>query len=289
MSFAHLQAEYLISQLPWTSDDSFENVIFEWLKLVYQHPCKKKQDFEKLFAIFRNSHFNKFLHNNAKSSEFVKLVCDSVLNTKKEYEELFLKISAYKQCLEPMLGGHCDGVPVVVLWSFGHSSLNEIWYKDEVGHHPGKCCRCSSTRRVSFVVRREPACPATSVWLCSNCSAPPINDSYALPSPKNHDQMLADVRELYTLYLSNQETKSPLDVAWSQHYVRHDPAFKVLVSNLQGRLTTVQNELAEVRHNYFTLRQWADRQLTTVAKQLQQAYDDGQRSCQGYDLRYRRY
>ena len=90
MSFAHLQAEYLISQLPWTSDDSFENVIFEWLKLVYQHPCKKKQDFEKLFAIFRNSHFNKFLHNNAKSSEFVKLVCDSVLNTKKEYEELFL-------------------------------------------------------------------------------------------------------------------------------------------------------------------------------------------------------
>ena len=46
MSFAHLQAEYLISQLPWTSDDSFENVIFEWLKLVYQHPCKKKQDFE---------------------------------------------------------------------------------------------------------------------------------------------------------------------------------------------------------------------------------------------------
>jgi hypothetical protein len=288
MSFAHVQAEYLISQIPWTSDDSFENVVFEWLKLISQHPCKKKQDFEKLFATFRNNHFNKFLHNNANSSEFVKLVCDSVPTSKKEYEELFLKISAYKRNLEPMPGGHSDGVPVAVLWSLGHRALNKVWYKDEVGHVSGKCCQCLTSRRVSFVVCQEPACPATSVWLCPSCSAPPINESFVLPPPKQHEQMLANMRELYILYLSSQETKSPLDVAWSQHYRQHEPAFQVMVANLNSKLASYQHNLTEVEHNYFNLQQWADRQMSVVSKQLQQAYNNGQQSCQGYDLRYRR-
>lgn len=286
MSFAQIQADYILSAVPWTNNDSFENLIFEWLKLTHVHSCKKKKDFEKLFEIFRNRHFNKFLHQNTNSSEFVKLICDSVLTSKKDYEELFSKISAYKQVLEPMPGGHSGGVPVLVLSSLHQIQSNKIWYQDEVGHRAGVCCQCACTRKVTYVVVAEPECPANSLWLCSKCPVPNLDKTqYALPSSDEHDKMLEDMRELYTFFLSKKDSPSPSDSAWAQHYAVHNNAFDNCVTELKNSLVQTQCELKRVREGYWALQDWAE-QVTATPSQLQQAYNDGQRSCQGYDLRF---
>jgi|TARA_B110001450_G_C17667138_1_gene500080 hypothetical protein len=280
MSFAHIQADFILSSVPWTSNDSFENLVFEWLKFEYQHPCKKKPDFERVLADFRNHHFNKFVHNRADiASDFVKLVCDPV-TTKKEYEELFANMSAFKHVLEPLPGGHYGGVPVVVLWSLHKpSQLNNIWFHDEVGHDTGKCSQCSTSRNVSLKTQ-EPICPANSVWLCPKCvDGGPCHQQYALPVvDTEHTLMLQQIQELYTTFLACGQT----EVSWTQHYAAHNSMFESVMTDL----STTQQQLRVVTDELMQLKQWSDNQVQARAQEVHKAYTDGQYSCRGYDLRH---
>ena len=105
MSFAHIQAETILSAVPWTTDQSLEHIVFEWLKLVYHKPCKKKQDYAKVLEFYRNHHLNKFLHQQqCPSSEFVNLICSTVLTSKKDYEQLFEKLTSFQTLLETNTG-----------------------------------------------------------------------------------------------------------------------------------------------------------------------------------------
>lgn len=289
MSFAHIQADSILASVSWTQDDSLENLIFEWLKLQHAHSCRKKKDFVQLLELFRDHHFNKFVHNNTgRSCKFVTLICESKPTSKQDYEDLFSKMSAYKSVLEPMPGGHADGVPLLLLWP--SPRLNKIWYKDEVGHKKGVCCRCAGTRNVTFIVRQEPECPANSVWLCANCSPPVVNvhAPYALPLATKQAQMLKDMTTLYTDFLSEQS----YETAWARHYAAHNSTFQAVVTDfntslVQSRLelTRTQQELHHVQDKYVNLQRWADNHMYSLPQQLQQAYSEGQHSCKGYDLR----
>lgn len=300
MSFAHIQAETILSAVPWTTDKSLEHIVFEWLKLVYHKPCKKKQDYAKVLELYRNHHFNKFLHQQqCPSSEFVNLICSTVLTSKKDYEQLFEKLTSFQTLLEPIPGGHCHAIPVIVLWAVNRPQhLNKFWCMDEIGHEVGVCSQCSTRRHVTLVTRQEPECPANCSWICSNCplpaTAPP--QEYALPHGVEQEKMLSDMSSLYQTFLSNQHEQSPYEISWTRHYALHTPSFQAIVSQLQAtvsqlratvselesELLGVQHKFHSVKNELYELKQWSSHHRY----ELQKAYKDGQHSCHGYDLRF---
>ena len=256
MSFEHAHAAALLGTVPWIQDGSFQNMVFEWLKLMHQHPqCKKKQDYEKLLERFRNNSFNRFLHQRSGSTTqdedaFVKVVCASSASTKQEYVQLFQQLNSFKRVLEPIMGGHLNNVPVVLLWVVeSPPNLNEIWYKDEVDsvRDSGACIRCSGSRSLVPVSCSQPRCPATTVSICrrgcqmleASALAAVLAKTrpYALtPFGPPHRKMESELNDLFTHFVQQcaggEPPASVYNAAWTQQHAKHSTTLNTALAEL---------------------------------------------------------
>jgi hypothetical protein len=256
MSFEHAHAVALLGTVPWIQDRSFQNMVFEWLKLMHQHPqCKKKQDYEKLLEQFRNNSFNRFLHQRQGSTTqdedaFVKVVCASSASTKAEYVQLFQQLNSFKRVLEPILGGHLNNVPVVLLWVVeAPPNLNEIWYKDEVDsvRDSGVCIQCSGSKTLAHISCSPPRCPATAVSLCRRgcqmleasalAAALAKTRPYALtPFGPLHQKMESELNDLFTHFVQQcAEGEPPTTVynaVWTQQHAKHSDTLNTVLAEL---------------------------------------------------------
>jgi hypothetical protein len=256
MSFEHAHAVALLGTVPWIQDRSFQNTVFEWLKLMHQHPqCKKKQDYEKLLERFRNNSFNRFLHQRQGSTTqdedaFVKVVCASSASTKQEYVQLFQQLNSFKRVLEPIMGGHLNNVPVVLLWVVeSPPNLNEIWYKDEVDsvRDSGVCIQCSGSKTLAHVSCSPPRCPATAVSLCRRgcqmleasalAAALAKTQPYALtPFGPLHQKMENELNDLFTHFVQQCAGGEPpttvYNAVWAQQHAKHSDTLNTVLAEL---------------------------------------------------------
>lgn len=257
MSFGTVQAAALLSTVPWIQDGSFQNIVFEWLKLRHQHPrCKKKQEHEKILEHFRNKTFNRFLHRRPdKTTEdenaFVKLVCASTPKNGKEYVRLFQQLDSFKRVLEPIMGGHSNTVPVLLLWVLtSPSNLNEIWYKDEVDavRDSGVCVQCSGTKQLSPVFCGEVRCPATRVSLCGGgCQMPEASSMEAMLSKtrpyaltqfgSSHQKMVSEMSAMLTLFVQQcvggGQPPMVYNSVWAKQHAQHSDTLNTVLGDLR--------------------------------------------------------
>ena len=267
MSLEKVHAAALLATVPWVQEGSFQNIVFEWLKLMHQRPrCRKKQDYVKVLEQFRNSSFNRFLHQRqgtaTKDEEtFVKLVCAPQASTKKDYTELFLQLNSFKQVLEPMMGGHLNTIPVVLLWVLHNPpNLNEIWYKDEVDsvRDSGVCVQCSGTKNLTPSFCTKLRCPATTVMLCSGgCQLPEPStvDSmlanthqYALTQfGPWHQKMVTELHNMFTQFVqqcgAGEPPPSVYNAVWAQQHAQHSDSVDTLLRELQRSAQQQQSAL----------------------------------------------
>lgn len=273
MSFETVQAAALLSTVPWIQDGSFQNMVFEWLKLRHQHPqCKKKQDYEKILEDFRNKTFNRFVcevhRRTANTTEdenaFVKLVCASTPKTGKEHVQLFQQLDSFKRVLEPIMGGHSNRVPVLLLWVLtSPSNLNELWYKDEVDavRDSGVCVQCSGTKQLTPVFSGKLRCPATMVSLCGRgCPMPEASSMEAMLSKTSpyalthfgatHQQMLSEMCDMLTLFVQRcvggEEPRTVYNHLWTTQHAQHSETINTVIDGLKKQAQRQQETMDTV-------------------------------------------
>tara|TARA_B110000091_G_scaffold130897_1_gene140329 strand:- start:2798 stop:3970 length:1173 start_codon:yes stop_codon:yes gene_type:complete len=286
MSFEKVHAAALLATVPWIQEGSFQNIVFEWLKLMHQQPrCRKKQDYAKVLEQFRNNSFNRFLHQRlgtaTKDEEtFVKLVCAPQASTKKDYTELFQQLNSFKQVLEPMLGGHLNTVPVVLLWVLHNPpNLNEIWYKDEVDsiRDSGVCIQCLGTKNLTPCVLKnlqcpKLQCPATTITLCSGkCQLPDRSTvesmlvkthSYALTQfGPFHQKLVTELHDMFTQFVQDcvggEQPQTVYNAVWAKQHAQHSDSVDSLLRELrrsaQQQQSVLQSMGNELHHTKQTL------------------------------------
>ena len=233
---------------------------------MHQRPrCRKKQDYVQVLEQFRNSSFNRFLHHRlgtaTKDEEtFIKLVCAPQASTKKDYVELFLQLNSFKQVLEPMMGGHLNTVPVVLLWVLHNPpNLNEIWYKDEVDsiRDSGVCIQCSGTKNLSPSFCTKLHCPATTVMLCSGCQLPEhsaVESMLAKTHPYAltqfgpcHQKLVTELHNMFTHFVqqcvAGEPPQTVYNAVWAKQHAQHSDSVDTLLRELQRSAQHQQSAL----------------------------------------------
>lgn len=247
-----IQAIALLDNVSYLNDNSFSNLIFYWLKLVYKNKPKKKTEFIAMFDEFRNSKISKYVfdrENGSFSEQEMKFIALATTNvsTKTELEGVSNEISAFKSQLEPLPGGYFKGVPAIVIYSVDKPEKILPYFQlppSAYGDMQNKMIADITLLYTDFVQLCDNKDPKSYQGAWNKCLE---NKSKAFA-----DEM-AGLREERDLLASN-------------------------VSALQKEVCFLKGGIDRVlQKNYCENQQHR--------LQLQEAYRHGQLSCHGYDLR----
>jgi len=248
--FNEIHAVALLDNVSYLNDDSFLNLIFSWLKIIYKNKPKKKTEFIAAFDEFRNSKISKYVFGRSSFSEqemkFIALATTNV-NTKTELEGVSNEISAFKSQLEPLPGGYFKGVPTIVIYSVDKPEKILPYFQlppSAYGDMQNKMIADITLLYTDFVQLCDNKDPKSYQGAWNKCLE---NKSEAFA-----DEMTG-LREERDLLASN-------------------------VSALQGQLSFLKGEFDRVLQTKYCENQ-------QHRLQLQEAYRHGQLSCHGYDLR----
>mgnify|MGYP006076738465 CR=1 FL=1 len=247
-----IQAIALLDNVSYLNDNSFSNLIFSWLKLVYKNKPKKKTEFIAMFDEFRNSKISKYVfdrENGSFSEQEMKFIALATTNvsTKTELEGVSNEISAFKSQLEPLPGGYFKGVPAIVIYSVDKPEKILPYFQlppSAYGDMQNKMIADITLLYTDFVQLCDNKDPKSYQGAWNKCLE---NKSEAFA-----DEM-AGLRKERDLLASN-------------------------VSALQGQLSFLKGEFDRVLQ-----KKYCENQQHRL--QLQEAYRHGQLSCHGYDLR----
>jgi hypothetical protein len=255
-----VQAKALLDSVSYLNDDSFSNLIFCWLKLVYKNKPNKKTEFIALLAEFRDSKISKYVFDRQNSSfseqemKFIALATTNV-STKTELEGVSKEMASFRSELEPFPGGYfmaeprtkARKIPTIVIYSVDKPEKILPYFQ-----HP----------------------PST------------YGDM--------QNKMIADINLLYTVFVQSCERKDPkaYQVAWNHCLENKSEAFASEMTGLReerdllaSNVETLQREVSFLKGEFDRMLQknYCDNQQHRL--QLQDAYRHGQLSCHGYDLR----
>ena len=247
-----IQAIALLKNVSYLNDNSFSNLIFYWLKLVYKNKPKKKTEFIAMFDEFRNSKISKYVfdrENGSFSEQEMKFIALATTNvsTKTELEGVSNEISAFKSQLEPLPGGYFKGVPAIVIYSVDKPEKILPYFQlppSAYGDMQNKMIADITLLYTDFVQLCDNKDPKSYQGAWNKCLE---NKSEAFA-----DEM-AGLRKERDFLASN-------------------------VSALQGQLSFLKGEFDRVLQ-----KKYCENQQHRL--QLQEAYRHGQLSCHGYDLR----
>lgn len=245
-----VQAKAVLDNVLFLNDDSFENLIFSWLKLVYKNKPKKKTEFIALLDEFRNSKISKYVFGRSSFSEnemkFIALATTNV-STKKELEGVSNEMSAFKSELEPLPGGYFKGVPTIVIYSVDKPEKILPYFQ-----HPPKGHGDMQNKMIADIT----ALYTDFVQLCDN------------KDPKSYqgawNKCLENKSEAFADEMNGLREERDL---------------------LASEADTLQREISflKVEFDRMLQKKYCENQQHQL--QLQEAYRHGQLSCHGYDLR----
>ena len=246
-----IQAIALLDNVSYLNDNSFSNLIFSWLKLVYKNKPKKKTEFIAIFDEFRNSKISKYVFDQNGSfhvheMKFIALATTNV-STKTELESVSNEMSAFRSVLEPLPGGYFKGVPTIVIYNVDKPEKILPYFQQQPPAYGGmqnKMIADITALYTGFVQLCDNKDPKSYQGAWNKCLE---NKSEAFA-----DEM-AGLRKERDLLVSN-------------------------VSALQGQLSFLKGEMDRVLQ-----KKYCENQQHRL--QLQEAYRHGQVSCHGYDLR----
>ena len=246
-----IQAIALLDNVSYLNDNSFSNLIFSWLKLVYKNKPKKKTEFIAIFDEFRNSKISKYVFDQNGSfhvheMKFIALATTNV-STKTELESVSNEMSAFRSVLEPLPGGYFKGVPTIVIYNVDKPEKILPYFQQPpsaYGDMQNKMIADITLLYTDFVQLCDNKDHNAYQGAWNNCLE---NKSEAFADEMN------GLREERDLLVSN-------------------------VSALQGQLSFLKGEFDRVLQ-----KKYCENQQHRL--QLQEAYRHGQFSCHGYDLR----
>ena len=208
--------------------NSFEEALFEWLKLcANMRPYRKRADYETVLENYRNNYFNCFLYNNGNvqnddlKAQFIQKVCNTDVSTKKQLESLFCQIKEI--CINklgPFKGGHCLKTPVAIIGSlYPEVDLSAIWYKDELENIKNNHDKCDNNQYMLKIYSDE------------------------------HVLMIKELKNMYSQfiknYISDRTPMSAYNKTWSEQSTLHTDSF----------LSTLQKIQKQHDENVFALQQ----------------------------------
>ena len=247
-----IQAIALLKNVSYLNDNSFSNLIFCWLKLVYKNKPKKKTEFIAMFDEFRNSKISKYVfdrENGSFSEQEMKFIALATTNvsTKTELEGVSNEISAFKSQLEPLPGGYFKGVPTIVIYSVDKPEEILPYFQ-----HPLKGYGDMQNKMIADILTLY----TDFVQLCEN------DDTKAYQGAWN----------------KCLENKSK-DFADEMTGLREERDL------LASEADTLQREISFLKIEFDRMLQKKYCENQQHQLQLQEAYRHGQLSCHGYDLR----
>tara|TARA_B110001452_G_scaffold110344_1_gene91526 strand:- start:2805 stop:3599 length:795 start_codon:yes stop_codon:yes gene_type:complete len=247
-----IHAIALLKNVSYLNNDSFLNLIFCWLKLVYKNKPKKKTEFIALLAEFRDSKISKYVfdrQNGSFSEQEMKFIALATTNvsTKTELESVSKEMAAFRSVLEPFPGGYFKEIPTIVIYSVDKPEKILPYFQQTplaYGNVQNKMKIDITALYTDFVQLCDNKDPNAYQGAWNNCLE---NKSEAFA-----DEMTG-LRKERDLLVSN-------------------------VSALQGQLSFLKGEMDRVLQ-----KKYCENQQHRL--QLQEAYRHGQLSCHGYDLR----
>lgn len=246
-----IQARAVLDNVPFLNDDSFSNLIFSWLKLVYKNKPKKKTEFIAAFTEFRDSKISKYVfdQNGSFSEQEMKFIALATTNvsSKSELERVSKEMAAFRSELEPFPGGYFKEVPTIVIYSV--DKPEEILPYFQL---PLKGYGDMQNKMIADIT----ALYTDFVQLCENDDTKSYQGAWNKcleNKSKDFADEMAGLREERDLLASN-------------------------VSALQRELSFVKGGIDRVLQEKYCENQ-------QHRLQLQEAYRHGQVSCHGYDLR----
>jgi hypothetical protein len=247
-----IHAIALLQNVSYLNDNSFANIIFSWLQIIYKNKPKKKTEFIAIFDEFRNSKISKYVfdrENGSFSEQEMKFIALATTNvsTKQELESVSKQMTAFKSVLEPFPGGYFKEIPTIVIYNVDKPEKILPYFQ----HTPSAYGNVQNKMIADIT-----ALYTAFVQLCDN------------KDPKSYqgawNQCLENKSEAFADEIDG--LRKERDFLASN------------VSALQRELSFVKGGIDRVLH-----KNYCENQQHRL--QLQEAYRQGQISCHGYDLR----